>query len=425
MAAQGNPRFKLLRTRALLSQPKYAGGRFRRQMPPPDAADASTFADEAPTLLEEIGRLRKKFADLPGALSGDLDRFRDRMDKLIRESEVDNYRRIRIFLREVDDIAADLRRAATEKRLITKHVAIFDASLRKARKRDFYGARKIWHKLDKITEQSTELRRLQGEYRDRYRGVEARIRDLRKRIEHLERVPKPPGSSEEANVFVKEIEMFNRAAENAYLDFLARTRADVAIPLLLDTCQHRGVGIPAPSQGADPEPLIHLLTGAGPGHDEIRARSFYGLLELPSYSDAKLTHVYGDSRLIRTALESAWPWLKAVRDDERRSLQILWSDDANGLQRRVAALVDFLGHLNPNNDALARGQTLLGQLTSGRFTTLQTAARLYATYGKDAEAKYDGRAEKEIEAMKKEIASLFAALKKFPDPEKVEAGTLD
>lgn len=394
-------------------------------MSPPEADGAGTFEVDAPPLLAEIAKMRRKFADLPGALSGDLDRFRERMDRLIRDSEVDNYRQIRIFLRDVDDIAADLRKAVQEKRLIPKHVAILDASLRKARKRDFYGARKVWHKLDKVVEQSSSLRELQGEYRARYRGVEARIRELRKRTEHLERVPKPPASPHEADVFVTDIESFNHAAEAAYLDFLARARADVAIPLLLDTCQHRGVGIPAPPHGVDPEPLVHLLAGAGPGHDDVRARSFYGLLELPAYSDAKLTHLYGDSRMIRTALESAWPWLKAVRDDERRSLLVLWSDDAEGLQRRVAALVDFLGRLSPASDALTRGQALLAELKSGRFALLQSAARLYATYGKDAEQKFDGRAEKEIAAMKKEVVSLLAVLKRFPDPAKVEAGTVD
>ena len=369
--------------------------------------------------------MRRKFSDLPGALTGELDRFRERMDKLIRESEVDNYRQIRIFLRDVDALAADLRKAAAEKRLIPKHVAILDASLRKARKRDFYGARKIWHKLDKIVDQSSGLRKLQADYRDRYRGVEARIRDLRKRIDHLEHVPRPGASRQEADAFVGEIEAFNRSAEAAYLDFLARARADVAIPLLLDACQHRGVGIPAPPQTSDPDPLIRLLSGAGPGHDEVRARSFYGLLELPGYSDAKLTHMYGDSHLIRSALEAAWAWLKAVRDDERRSLVILWSDDAAGLQRRMEALVGFLEHLKPSNDALPRAQGLLEQLRSGRFAGLQGASRLYATYGKDAEARFDSRAEKEVDAARKEIASLTAVLRRFPDPAKVDAGEAD
>ena len=391
-------------------------------MTPPEAADATSFERDAPGLLDEIARMRKRFSDLPGALTGELDRFRDRMDKLIRESEVDNYRQIRIFLRDVDALAADLRKAAAEKRLVPKHVAILDASLRKARKRDFYGARKVWHKLDKVVEQSSGLRTLQADYRNRYREVEARIRDLRKRIEHLDRVPRPPASRREADAFVGDIDAFNGAAEAAYLDFLARARADVAIPLLLDTCQHHGVGIPAPPQASDPDPLIRLLAGAGPGHDDIRARSFYGLLELPAYSDAKLTHLYGDSRLIRSALDAAWPWLKAVRDDERRSLLVLWSDDATGLQRRVQALVDFLVHMNSSGDVVQRGQSLLEQLKSGRFATLQAAARLYATYGVDAEAKFNGRAEKEAEATKKEIAALTAVLKKFPDPVKVESG---
>ncbi len=394
-------------------------------MASPGASESATYREEARGLLDEIAAMRRRFADLPGALSGDLDRFRDRVDKLIRESEVNNYRQIRIFLREVDDIAADLSKAAREKRLLPKHVAILDASLRKARKRDFYGARKVWHKLDKVVDQSSELRRLQGNYRDRYRGVEARVRDLRKRSEHLERVPKPPASHVDADAFVRSIETFNQSAEAAYLDFLSRARADVAIPLLLDTCQHHGVGIPAPPHGSDPEPLIRLLSGAGPGHDEIRVRSFYGLLELPSYSDAKLTHLYGDSRLVRSSLDAAWPWLKAVRDDERRSLQILWSDDTTGLQRRLNALVEFLGRLNPANDALSRALDLQAELAGGRFATLQSASRLYATYGHDAEAKFDGRAEKEIEANRKEIASLSAVLKEFPEPGKVEAGELD
>ncbi len=394
-------------------------------MPPSEAGGPEAFREDAPEILEAIKRARKRMSDLPGALTGELDRFRDRLDKLFRESEVDNYRQIRIFLRDVDDIAADLRKAAAEKRLIPKHVAILDASLRKARKRDFYGARKVWHKLDKVVEQGSELRSLQADYRDRYRGVEARIRDLRRQIEHLEHVPKPEASKADADTFVNGIEAFNRAAEAAYLDFLSRSRADVAIPLLLDTCQHHGVGIPAPPQGADPDPLIRLLTGAGPGHDEIRERSFYGLLELPSYSDAKLTHLYGDSRMVRGALEAAWPWLKAVRDDERRSLQVLWSDDARALHRRVGALVDFLERLNPAGDAFARSKDLMAELVNGRFSTLQSAARLYATHGKDAEAKFDGRAEKEIETMRKEIASLAAVLKEFPDPAKVEAGELD
>ena len=391
-------------------------------MAPPEGGDAGAFEEDAPALLEEISKMRRRFSDLPGALSGELDRFRERMDKLIRESEVDNYRQIRIFLRDVDALAADLRKAAAEKRLIPKHVAILDASLRKARKRDFYGARKIWHKLDKIVEQSSGLRTLQGEYRDRYRGVEARIRDLRKRIDHLERVPRPSASRKETDAFVGEIEAFNRSAEAAYLDFLARSRADVAIPLLLDACEHRGVGIPAPPQNSDPEPLIRLLSGSGPGHDEVRGRSFYGLLELPGYSDAKLTHMYGDSHMIRSALEGAWPWLKAVRDDERRSLLILWSDDVGGLQRRMEALAGFLGHLNPSSDALPRAQALVEQLRSGRFASLQAAARLYATYGKDAEARFDSRADKEMEAARKEIASSTAVLRRFPDPSKVESG---
>src|SRR5213596_83440 len=98
----------------------------------PGAPSADTFESEAQGLLDAIARARK------------------RVDGLIRESEVDNWRQVRIFTRDVDAIAADLGKAAKEKRLSLRLVAGLDASLRKARKRDFYGARKAWRKLDRV-----------------------------------------------------------------------------------------------------------------------------------------------------------------------------------------------------------------------------------------------------------------------------------
>lgn len=390
-----------------------------------DEFDPKALEAEATDLLEAIRESRAKVADLPGALDGELLRFRDRFDRLIRESEVDNYRQVRIFLRDVDALAGELAKSARDHRLAPKHVRVFDVVLGKAKRRDFYGARKAWHKLDKVVDQATEVRRLQLAYRDRYRGADARVRDLRRRIEFLEKVPQPPASPAEADAFVAELDAFNAAVNVAYLDFLSRARADFAIPLLLETAQRGGVGIPAPPPGSDPDPLERLLAGSGPGHDEVRVRSFYGLLELPQYSDAKLTHLFGDSRLIRSALDAAWVWLKAIRDDARRSLGILWSDDVNGLRRRVPALVAFLHQIRPPNDAAERGKILEESLTSGRFLTFQTAARLYATYREDARRKWTGELEKDVERMRKEASEIAAILKKLPAPEKVEAGAVD
>ena len=130
-------------------------------MDPPEAPTAETFESEAQELLDSIARARKKVEGIGGLLDGTLDRFRERIDRLIRESEVDNWRQVRIFTRDVDTIAADLGKAAKERRLAPKLVAGLDASLRKARKRDFYGARKAWRKLDRIAEQGADVRRLQ------------------------------------------------------------------------------------------------------------------------------------------------------------------------------------------------------------------------------------------------------------------------
>ncbi len=391
-------------------------------MPSSDAPSAETFEAEAEELLESIEKARDRVHGIPGLVDGTLDRFRERVDRLIRESEVDNWRQVRIFTRDVDTIAADLAKALKEKRIAPRLVAGLDASLRKARKRDFYGARKAWRKLDRMAEQGAEVRRLQGAYRESYKAVEARIRQLKTQVERLEKIPKPPTSPEDARTFNEEVDAFNDRAAASYLDFLARSRADQAIPLLLEAAQGRGIGVPAPQPNSDPEPLLRLLNNASPQGEAFRSRSFYGLLELPGYSDAKLTHVFGDSRLIRSALDAAWSWLKAVRDDERRSLQIQWSEDATMLRRRVPAIVEFLERIGRVNDAAERGHALVTSLKEGRFEALQSAARLYATHGDAAARKWRALLEKDIEGMRKEAATLSAVLKKFPDPSKVEAG---
>ena len=388
------------------------------------ASTPDTFETEAPGLLEDIARARKKVDGIAGLLDGTLDRFRDRIDHLIRESEVDNWRQVRIFTRDVDSIAADLGKAAKERRLAVRLVAALDAALRKARNRDFYGARKAWRKLDRIAEQAAEVRRLQAAYREGYRAVEARIRQLRAQVERLGKIPKPPASPEDVRAFTDSVDAFNAASTMSFLDFLSRARADLAIPVLLEASQGRGIGIPAPPPRSDPEPLLRLLNNASPQGEAFRGRSFYGLLELPGYSDAKLAHVFGDARLIRGALDAAWPWLKAIRDDERRSLQIQWSEDVTMLTGRVPAIAGFLERLGKLNDAAERGRDLAAALASGRFAVLQSAARLYATHGDAAERRWRGTLEQDIDGMEKEAERLAAILKRFPDPAKVEAGDL-
>src|SRR6058998_179486 len=108
-------------------------------MPPGDAPTADSFESEAAELLESIGRARKKVEGIAGVLDGTLDRYRERIDRLLRESEVDNWRQVRIFTRDVETIAADLGKASKEKRLSPRLIAWLDAALRKARRRDFWG----------------------------------------------------------------------------------------------------------------------------------------------------------------------------------------------------------------------------------------------------------------------------------------------
>src|SRR2546426_12228641 len=170
-------------------------------MASPVTPTADTFESEAQGLLDAITKSRKRIDGIAGLVDGTLDRFRDRVDRLIRESEVDNWRQVRIFTRDVDTLAADLGKAAKEKRLSLRLVAGLDASLRKARKRDFYGARKAWRKLDRVAEQGAEVRRLRASYREGYRAGEGRVWELRAQVDRLQKIPKPPASPEDAQDF--------------------------------------------------------------------------------------------------------------------------------------------------------------------------------------------------------------------------------
>src|SRR5207245_10304512 len=139
---------------------------------------------------------------------------------------------------------ADLAKASKDKRLALRLVAVLDVALRKARRRDFYGARRAWRKLDKIGEQGAEVRRLQALYREGFRGVEARVRHLKAQTERLEKIPKPPTSPEEAKAFNDRVDRLTAASTAAYLDFLSRACAEVALPLLLVGRQWSGLWVP-------------------------------------------------------------------------------------------------------------------------------------------------------------------------------------
>src|SRR5256886_13882279 len=113
-------------------------------MASPGTPTADTFESEAQGLLDAIAKSRKRVDGIAGLVDGTLDRFRDRGGRLIRESEVDNWRQVRIFTRDVDTLAADLGQAAEEKRLSLSLVAWLVACPRKARQRAFRGSPEDW-----------------------------------------------------------------------------------------------------------------------------------------------------------------------------------------------------------------------------------------------------------------------------------------
>src|SRR5256712_8197507 len=131
-----------------------------------DAPSATSFESEASGLLESITRARKKVEGIAGVLDGTLDRFRERVDRLIRDSEVDNWRQVRIFTRDVETIAADLAKASKDKRLALRLAAGLDVALRQARPRASYGARPPGRKLGNNGEPGAQVRRLPGQDRE-------------------------------------------------------------------------------------------------------------------------------------------------------------------------------------------------------------------------------------------------------------------
>src|SRR2546426_3284986 len=113
-----------------------------------DAPSATSFESEASGLLESIARARKKVEGIAGVLDGTLDRFRERVDRLIRDSEVDNWRQVRIFTRDVETIAADLAKASKDKRLALRLVAVLHVAHLKTLRRDVVDPRPAVAELD-------------------------------------------------------------------------------------------------------------------------------------------------------------------------------------------------------------------------------------------------------------------------------------
>jgi len=370
-------------------------------------------------LLLEIEKARRKIRDLPGVLEGDLEDMRARIERILRESEVDNRRQYRIFLRDLDEIATQLARMVKEKKLSTKHMKILDLALTRAKKRDFYSANKILSKLDKVLAQAAKVNELVAEYQAHVRGIDQKARELRERIARLENVPKPSRSPEEVRVFVASIDAYNDAVSRTYIDYLATVPSREALRTLLEFGAVSGLGIPSPPDETKVQSLLRLLESNTSGFEGLGGRSISSLLEVPGYSNAKLAYRVPDPRAARRALSEALPWLKALRDAERHALRLSWLEDASSMEQKMQGATEFLSKLPNGGEVLPLLTPLREALKSGAFAELQESAKTYGKWQEDAARKFSGDLEGDLQAAKEELTRVMRVLKDLPPPEKV------
>lgn len=370
-------------------------------------------------LILDIEKARRRIRNLPGVLEGYLEEMRTRMERLLRESEVDNRRQYRIFLRDLDEVATQLAKIAKEKRLSIKHLKILDLALTRAKKRDFYSANKILSRLDKVLAQAAKVKELVAEYQAHVRSMDQKARELKDRIVRLEGVPKPSRSPEEVRAFVALIDQYDNAASRAYVDYLATVPSREALRTLLDSGKIAGLGIPSPSDETEVQLLLQLVESNPSGFEGLGGRSISSLLEVPGYSNAKLAYRVPDPRAARRALSEALSWLKALRDAERHALRLSWLEDASSLEEKVKGVAEFLSKLPRGGEILPLLTQLRATLESGAFIELQESAKIYSKWQEEAARKFSGDLEGDLRAAREELNQVMRVLRELPPPDKV------
>ena len=369
-------------------------------------------------LGESVSALSKKLKKTPGLSEGHVERLATAVERILRDYDGASFRQYRNLVRDLDVIAADVARLGKDKALHPKLSRILDAALLKIRKRDLYGGRMFIGRLAKLRASARERDRLLEEYREGYKEIEREIARLKSERDRLRTVRKPPVSEADVDRIKALLDSANRALAHAVMRELHDVPCHRALPALLEASRDRRLLLPKVAED-EAAPLFALLSDVGPMRETFGVRGVHGLLEALSYSDAKLAHLVGDGRPLRTALSANLAWLKAITAPGNLLPQFSLDLAIDDLRGRVEALTGFANKLHNASEAAEQIAEVSRAIDSGSIAKAQESDRLFRAFGDAARGAWGGTLENAVRGVERDLDRRTRDLASLSAPERL------
>ena len=356
---------------------------------------AASTVEELRALAEKVSAVTGKLKKTPGLVEGHVERIATSIDQVLRDYGGRSYRQYRNLVRDLDAVAAEVARHSKAGAISPKVLRILDAALLRIRKRDFFMGRKLLDRLGKLRAQAQERERMLAEYREGYRALEREVSRLRTERDRLRSVQRPPVSEEDVSALKSRLEEANRNLAHAWIAELHEIPCGTVITTLLEASKDRRLLLPHIPEG-DAMALSDLLAQVGPIREAFGRRGVHGLLEALSYSDAKLAHLAGDGRPLKTALQANLAWLKAVTAPGDALPRLSLDLSLVELRNRIEALSRLSERLHASEKAREKLAEIRTQLESGDLERGQEADRAYRVHGEAARVAWAGSLQKAV-----------------------------
>lgn len=378
---------------------------------------SATLEAEARAALHRLQEARRELARIPQSPWEDLEAFRTKLDRLMSEFEGATFRQRKAFLRQLEELAAQMDRKSKEGRWSPKHLKLVGLALRDAKRMHFHNARNVLTKLGRPLDIYDQWKEATEGYRRRRRAVEQELEALKARRDDLKAVPRPEMSFEEASAAVALVVRYDRLASDL-IQAMVRSPPGPALKILLSGPAE--ARLPSPHERESPEDLIGFLN-ANPNLEKILPTSgLPGLLELSKYTDAKLAHLAPGAMELRRHVVANYSWLKALIESPGRGLAL--AQDEPTLETRARAILGYAQTVGLLEPLLPHLEEIIASVTSGRMARATSSLALYTRHGEAARKKWEGTIGKEIHSIEEQITELSDILSRLPSVDSAARG---
>lgn len=376
-----------------------------------------TSLDGARDVAAQVADLSRRIREVPGLSEGHVERIYVSIQRLIQDYGQRPWWHHRFLLRELDAVAAEVKRLANEGGLAAEHLELFDFALYRLKKRRFRAAGKLLLRMKETVSMVQERGRLLEDYRLFYRQLERQCQALEDEILRLRQVPILDAGPPEVEATERLVATANGASAVALRNFLVRTPGREVVRLCLRLGSGPGLSFLAPSDREAAGQLLRLLDQEE-GSGDLSREDLYGLIEAAGYTEARLAHLARDARRLRLLLQANVPWLRGLsKVPESSAVSVSIRETPEGLRQRIPSLRLCLSEVPGGEEASRHLQDLFALVETGRFASVQRSADIYRTHGEDAQKRWDGTLEPEISKKAAALEGFRRDLRGLPTPE--------